>query len=287
MPGNPHNDNSLSTSWGGGKAASGAAVGGAVGSFWGPFGYGVGTAAGSLAGSMLQGDGVNFRGKYARNQAQFARDQLAPDMIAKMKAAKAAGIHPLIALGLNPASAPQQPMIPGQSADFGSAIKAGVDTTLAIRDAREMSGLRIEEQKLRNDWLRMQIRNSARARGAVRANSSRPPIREPAPSANPANAAERTFVTHEGEIETYQGGTTAEDLEREINDWAQWMPSTMRRAWQIFKKDLRSQLGITPPTWWDDMRRRGNANRRQWQKEATKAYRTPRSNWSRNPTHHF
>lgn len=283
MAGNPHNDNSLSTSW----SKSAPAAGAAIGSFWGPFGYGAGAAAGSLVGSLLQGDSVNFRGKYARNQAQFARDQLAPDMIAKVKAAKAAGIHPLIALGLNPASASQQPMIPGQSADFGSAIKAGVDTTLAIRDAREMSSLRIEEQQLRNDWLRMQILNSARSRGAITANSTRPPIREPAPSANPANAAERTFVTPEGQIESYTGGTPAADLEQEINDWAQWMPTTMRRAWQIFKKDLRGQLGVKPSTVWVDSRRRADTQRRKWQKAATKSYRQPRSNWARNPSHHF
>lgn len=264
-----------------------AATGTAASSFWGPFGYGAGAAAGSLAGGLLTGDGVDFRGKYAQNQADFARAQLAPDMIAKMDAAKAAGVHPLIALGLNPASAPQQPMIPGQSADFGSAIKTGVDTALAIRDAREMSSLRIEEQQLRNDWLRMQILNSARSRGAQNANSTRPPVREQAPSANPANAAERTFVTPEGKVETYTGGTTAEDLEREINDWAQWMPTTMRRAWQIFKKDVRGQMGASPPTWYNDTRRRGNTQRRQWQKQATKSYRQPRSNWARNPTHHF
>jgi len=234
------------------------------------FGYGAGAAGANLAGQMLTGNGVNFRGKYARNQAQFARDQLAPDMIARMKAAKAAGIHPLIALGLNPASAPQQPMIPGQSADFGSAIKAGVDTTLAIRDAREMSSLRIEEQQLRNDWLRMQILNSARARGAQAANGTRPPVRPLAPSANPANAAPRTAVTSNGTVIDYPGGTTADSLETEINDWAQWMPETMVRAFHIARGQIRDYVGIdNNATWYD--RLQSKRYRKQYTKARTKA----------------
>lgn len=255
------------------SAARNAGANPATAGFFNAFGYGAGAAGANLAGQLLTGDGVNFRGKYARNQADFARKQLAPDMIAKVNAAKAAGIHPLIALGLNPASAPQQPMIPGQSPDFGSAIKTGLNTALSIREAREMSGLRIEEQRLRNDWLRVQIRNSGLSRGAQAANSERPaetPIRPLAPEANIGNAARRSVVTGSGKVIPTRGGTTAQDLEEELNDWAQWMPETMHRAYEVGRGQLRDYAGIDEnSTWYDRLQSR--RYRSQYNRARTKA----------------
>ena len=82
----------------------------------------------------------------------------------KVEGAKAAGLHPLAALGISTGSGPSGAVIPGQSPDAGSAIGQGINTYLNARQAQEdrahsqqLATLGLEEQRLRNDWLRQQI----------------------------------------------------------------------------------------------------------------------------------
>nr|UXQ88025.1 MAG: DNA pilot protein [Microvirus sp.] len=156
------------------SGGSGFNFGGALS---GPLGYGLGAAAGSIAGNAFASNKVNFRGKYARNQHDFtrwanknfaadARAEMTPNMVSRVKALDAAGLHRLAALGITPsgsaAQSSPQPMIPGQS-DYGSAVSEGINTALNVSQNDRMGGLRIEEQTLRNDWLRIQIANSKMA----------------------------------------------------------------------------------------------------------------------------
>ncbi len=162
---------------GGGITPYTTAIGTGAGGFWGgPVGAGIGAAAGTAAGQALSSNSVNFRGKYARNQLQHQRkiwqaerDQIGPNMAEQMKALDAAGLHRLAALGMSTpsSSAPtQQPMIPGQS-DYGNVVSEGINTALNVAQVDRQTnaqkvyqGLKLEEQKLRNDWLRTQIANS-------------------------------------------------------------------------------------------------------------------------------
>ncbi len=189
---------------------------------WGPVGYGVGAAAGSLASSAFSKKGVNFRGKYARNQlkhdkkvwaAQEAQRrkneiwqtgqnrendlwqtaQISPRQAALMKSMDESGLHRLAALGITPGAgtsmpSPQQgpvghssqPIIPGQS-NFGSAVETGINTALNVAQDNRMYGLKMQEQELRNDWLRTQIANSRIKTVAALANSQQDLTGKPGP----------------------------------------------------------------------------------------------------------
>lgn len=165
---------------GGGITPFTTAVGTGAGAFWGgPVGAGLGAAAGQVAGQALSSDAVNFRGKYQRNVAAHNRAQISPDMAARMKALDESGLHRLSALGIVPSGAPaQQPMIPGQS-DYGNVVSDGINTALNVARSEKQSeaqtvyqGLKLEEQKLRNDWLRTQIANSKLKTLTAAANAS-------------------------------------------------------------------------------------------------------------------
>lgn len=149
--------------------------------FTSALGAGLGAGAASMAGDLISGKSVNFRGKYARNklkhdqkiwkaQQEHHLSTIGPNMAEHMKALDAAGLHRLSALGITPSqgstSSSNQPMIPGQS-DFGSAVETGINTAINVSDSNRQNAanqafqkLMIEEQSLRNDWLRTQIANS-------------------------------------------------------------------------------------------------------------------------------
>ena len=165
-----------------------------------PAGAGYAQAAASLAPSLFGSDSVNFRGKYARNKLKhdqkiWAAQQkhhlstIGPNFAEKMKAVDAAGLHRLAALGISTGGSPApgsstQPMIPGQSPDFGSAISEGIQTAQNVSrgnqlsaQAKTMANLKVEEQHLRNDWLRTQIANSKMKTLTTAANANQDAIK--------------------------------------------------------------------------------------------------------------
>lgn len=110
----------------------------------------------------------------------------------RVRDAKAAGVHPLVAMGLTPASGGPQPSgpggslggqmgpggsIPSQGSGIGSAVGRGIQTYLdmknnqaAMQHSRAMSALQVQEQALRNTWLQTQIANSLAKRTEQGAN---------------------------------------------------------------------------------------------------------------------
>nr|UXQ88099.1 MAG: DNA pilot protein [Microvirus sp.] len=152
---------------------------------------GISAGAGALYGGLAAGGatllsgqlnkGVNFRGKYERARAHFARKQLGPDTRARVEAVKSAGLHPLAALGITPGASTMSNAgsMPGQSPDFGSAVSEGLRTAQSLysgatRDAhsKTMAGLQLQEQGLRNDWLETQIATQRIKMAAALANVS-------------------------------------------------------------------------------------------------------------------
>lgn len=137
--------------------------------------------------------------KQWKRQQQWYRKNIAMKALQdRVKDARAAGVHPLVAMGLTPAAGGPAPssgqmgtgytnQIPGQS-DFGSAIETGINTYLDQKHhaqrmadlaetrahAKSMGRLQVIEQKLRNDWLNQQIENSKRKGLAATANSTQP-----------------------------------------------------------------------------------------------------------------
>lgn len=262
---------------GGGSAfltspASTSTFGGALG---GPLGYGLGAAAGSIAGNAFSSKAVNFRGKYARNQLkhdknvwaaqevqrqknqtwQSAHDiaQISPRQAALMKSMDESGLHRLAALGINPgsgsaASGPSgtsaQPLIPGQS-DFGNVVSDGINTALNVAQSDRMFGLKMQEQELRNDWLRTQIANSRMKMLTGTANSTQDEdTRAVFPTqSHPSEGQSRHYRFKDGKEYSVIGGTPMEILEADVGEWANVMPETIHRAYQVFKKQVRNYFG--------------------------------------------
>ena len=210
---------------------------------------GAGSAAGfgaaTALGNKLQGSGVNFRGKYARNLAKHNRAQIGPDMAERMKAIDAAGLHRLAALGVSfgPSSAGSQPGIPGQS-PLGSAMKSGVQAAMDFKQnkvfeqqAQTLGALKIQEQRLRNAGLAQNLRNSATSRAADIANSRRPSF-----GTTPSKEEEqrRFFLSRNKKTFTSGPGSRQSDLEDEFGEWADYFPSVLGNAWDAWKQDFRN-----------------------------------------------
>lgn len=227
-------------------------AGAAAGSAWGPVGYGVGAAAGNLAGQVLTGKGVNFRGKYARNklahdkkiwaaQQKHHLSTIRPNQAELMKSMDDSGLHRLAALGITPGqgqtSSSNQPMIPGQHPDFGSAIGTGINTALQISQADRSGALAIEEQGLRNDWLKSQIARSNMALLKESANN------------NVGAGSDRVLENRDGDPLQVGKGSSAEQFEKWIAEWANVMPTIVGRAWDMFKQDARQSMGIKGDSW--------------------------------------
>ncbi|AXL15340.1 DNA pilot protein [Microviridae sp.] len=129
---------------------------------WGTvIGAGIGAGA-----SMLQGSGVNWRGKYYRNQMSDRMEwepKLAKaNMIGQVEAAKAAGLHPLFALGKAGQSAGFS--MPGQAPSGSHKTEAlkhvgqGFQNYAAMEHQKDLvqmqgmlSALRIAENTTQND----------------------------------------------------------------------------------------------------------------------------------------
>ncbi len=230
-----------------------------------PAGQGLAAGVGGAIGGMFGGK-VTTAGR--QRDARFTRDmQNAYDanrfekydsITARVRDATRAGLHPLAALGIAPASGGGSlpglaPAIPGQH-DTGSAVETGINTMLNAQrsqlsgqHAQEMQGMRLEEQQLRNDWLRSQIMNSESKRLAAAANFAMPaPAMRPRPQRTP-HPGEKTrprYMSPDGTIYSAQGGTSAEVLEQDLGEWADWMPHTLGRAYDVFKAQMRNVSGV-------------------------------------------
>lgn len=204
----------------GGAAAGKAGLGAAMGSKFltaGAAALGQGIASGAFGGTshrkMRRDHRLQLRNQYKhyylptarhahktwKSQQQWYRRNIAQKALQdRVKDAKAAGVHPLVAMGLAPSAAGPGPatgqtgpgytnIIPGQS-DVGSAIETGINTYLDLQAAerqardladrrlfdKQMQKMQLAEQALRNDWLMQQIKSSAAKSAGIRANASQP-----------------------------------------------------------------------------------------------------------------
>lgn len=143
----------------------------------GPVGTGIAAGLGSLAGSQGQSnEDLRKMGRFNRDQQwELAKRQNkyidSKRIQQTVRDAKKAGLHPLAALGIAPASSsapaftPAAP-IPGQN-ETGSAISTGINAMLNTSasqaqrtHATGLQRLQTQEQVLRNEWLVSQIEAS-------------------------------------------------------------------------------------------------------------------------------
>lgn len=253
--------------------STGAAVGTAFGAYFGgPYGAAAGASTGGQIGGMFDsttqaGRDRNLRTAY-KYQARYQPEVNKQVFRQQIKSYKEAGLHPLAALGISTGSgggqpAQADPQMPGQSST-GSAIGEGL--ALVGQQSRQTHGaqmgkmaqraalLGLEEQGLRNDYLRAQIAASEQRRLMQLANSQRPvaTILDPAMrrqyphKPGPNEMMRRTFTSPDGTLYTAQGGTSAEALEADIGEWADWMPHTLGRAYDVFKAQSQNLGGVDP-----------------------------------------
>lgn len=169
-----------------------AAAKGGGSSFLGGLGSSFLTGAGAAIGSSMFGSkSRSLESQYRlsrhhyKKMDQLQRERVGPNMLAEMRAKMAAlqdaGLHPLAALGMSMSSGPNIPMpnvVPGQS-DTGSYVGEGIRAAMAHRadkqsraHAQTIAGLQLEEQGLRNEWVREQIRNSQIKRAQILSNAA-------------------------------------------------------------------------------------------------------------------
>ncbi|AXL14889.1 DNA pilot protein [Microviridae sp.] len=170
-----------STPWG---KAAGTAIGAYFG---GPIGAQAGGEIGGMVDSLAGPKDYYATHQYkrgireARRNATWNLENIYGKQVqTRVTDAKAAGLHPLAALGVSmgPSAPASTPNIPGQS-NNGSAI---ADATRALSNVAEQSrsrshseriqALSLQEQQLRNDWLEAQIKNEEARRLAALANAA-------------------------------------------------------------------------------------------------------------------
>lgn len=255
---------------------SGTQTGASSGFLTSAAGQGLASAAGGFLGSGIGGGTASGRQRDARFNRDMSRSQIKwlanfqrqqpNDSIQRLvKDAKRAGLHPLAALGIAPSSGgSQSAALPGIAAEYpgrspaGSAIETGIQVMQgAQRFNRQtahqtaMAELQVEEQTLRNDWLKSQILNSETKRLAQYANAQRPapdPAMRPRVQykPHPSEAKKRILMHPDGTTYSIPGGSSAELLEQYIGEWADWMPETLGNAYDVLKSQWRNKAGIQP-----------------------------------------
>jgi hypothetical protein len=91
-----------------------------------------------------------------------------------------------------------------------------------INAQAQASALRVAENNTSNDT------DDALVRDAV------------ARAIHPTERTEGKILTSTGKEVTIPKGTPAGVLEEEIGEWADWMPDTLRRSYQVFKGQLQN-----------------------------------------------
>lgn len=145
----------------------GAMQGAQAGSAFGPWGAAIGGVAGGIMGS--KGGGTDdLPGNLANMSLQFQKDLALNGVRFRVEDAKRAGIHPALALGMQPANFTPV-SVGGQSRDesdlswmrnAGHDISRAIDSTRTTPErehARAMAALQVEHAGLSNDLLRSQI----------------------------------------------------------------------------------------------------------------------------------
>lgn len=182
-----------------GGAMQGASSGASLGSVAGPWGAAAGAVLGGVLGGS-QGDGGSRDARQAQeavaNESLRLQREFATHGIRwRVSDAKAAGIHPALALGA-PMSPPggatlmfsDSPSAGELSMDFGQNIGRAIDSTRTQEEriGSRMEALALDRAELQNELLRSQI---------AQINQQSSP-----PSPDPANPGVRLFGTTDGSL---------------------------------------------------------------------------------------
>ena len=270
------------------------------------------TAAAVTAGSQFLTGAMGKRGSYSSGsqvrqqhrlatqasktyRADTAANQLA-EWRGKMRAVKDSGLHRLAALGIAPSSgagyqgaaAPQQ-VIPGQS-DTGSAIESGISTALNLQQAKTgrahsqaMATLQVEEQTLRNDWLRTQIQASRLKTAGAVMNSQQDRIHSDygfhvGESPPPEVTGQNTGIIAPGGfgIPVTPDRTTADAVSDQYGDVVEWVYGGARAIEDVFNAAAPTvQTKVIKLLKESDARGKAMSKRRQTRKYDSRVY-TPR-----------
>lgn len=225
---------------------------------------GAGQAAGSLLGSF-GGQSSKSKRRDQRKAYEYQAKYLPMIQSAQfkqhMKDIDEAGLHRLAGLGISPASGGQamgaiNPNIPGQS-PTGSAIESGINTAINVQRAntqqahsKVMANLQLEEQSLRNDWLRTQIQASKLKTAGAISNSQQDVIH--IPQSGPLSRGTSGFNVTVGEppevtpknsgivlpggqtIPMTSNRTTAEGISDQYGDVVEWVYGAARAIEDIY-----------------------------------------------------
>lgn len=175
----------------------GATQGAAAGAQFGPWGAAAGAVLGGVLGSAEGDNGARDRMQrqeaFAQQQFRFQEDLATQGVRWRVNDARLAGIHPSLALGMQPFNASpvalnfDSPAANDTSwlANAGHSISRAVDATRTADEraqARTLASLAVERAGLQNDLLRSQI-------ARLQADQVGPPM------ADPANPGVRLFGT--------------------------------------------------------------------------------------------
>jgi hypothetical protein len=205
------------------------------------FGSAIGGAIGGIAGAIINKRSADKQHNFMTNQywndVHWRKEMATSGIQKRVKDAKAAGIHPLAALGAqvgygSPASVGTAPV--ADMSSMGQNIGRAVAAT-ATNHERKMMDLQLENQQLDNDMKRLQV-TSERRRLSGQIGPGMPDDVKNQPAIVTSHSKDRFHqeagsVTSVGYARTPDGGLTpvpSKDVKERIED--QWIPETVWAA---------------------------------------------------------
>lgn len=196
----------------------------------------VAQAAGGVIGSIID---ARNSAKVAKANIKYQREFAQHGVQWRAADAKAAGLHPLAALGMqatgfNPVSAPTN------FAEAGQNIGRAIGTALSPQERNEAEGtlakLGLERAQLQNDFLRAQIRQI---------NSTGTPPARPATTPDPfqifgQNLPPNTTIKDEPQKRTIQGQTIGQEPGSIVD--LGWSRGSNGRYYPVPSKDVKERI---------------------------------------------
>lgn len=229
---------------------------------------GISAGAGLIGGSMASDAAAEQAEKNRQMQIQFAKEGIRW----KVADAKAAGIHPLYALGANTVS--YAPVSVGTSSMGSAVASAGQDISRALNAtstaserqntfSEAASKLQLDNMSLQNQLLASRIATINQGGGnppipeigplppvpEAKKQEDRPPLQIGGERINtdPGTSSMRAFEDRygdEGPISWYYSAAVQfEDLKRNYGQPATWPNQVMRAAWNTISHEAKSEYG--------------------------------------------
>lgn len=181
------------------------------------------------------GDGLNAQRSDWRKRLRQYGPNYFPGVV---EGAQKAGLHPLFALS-GSAPAIGSPYVSGPEGHFSGKMARKEEV-----DALQQSYIDLNNAR-RDEIIQRMAEESQKAKDTQNNGGVRQ-MPEGRMEPHPGEGSTGIFINPHGKKIEIPPGTPADALEVEFNDWAQWMPSNIARAWSFFKKDL-AQLWLRDP----------------------------------------